>query len=240
MEIQPYQNILRIADYLNNHNMGSGVCECPLCKATFPAFIKTPPNYTCPNCKSRERHRELGLVMDKVNWYHKGMRVLHFAPEQVFHKLFSSFADIDYWSVDLNPNSYKGKIRKAVDITNISFDDNSFDLIMCMHVLEHIPDDRKAMSELYRVLKPNGIAFLNVPLFQKFLENPEYNTPELRAKYYGQFDHVRAYNFDVYSQRLIDSGFVDIKVFTAEGTNEEILERYGLRKHGKTFLCRKE
>lgn len=167
------------------------------------------------------------------------MSVLHFAPETIFYKLFSSFKDIDYWPVDLNPKM-RG-VRKAVDITNIPFDDDSFDLIMCTHVLEHIPDDRKAMSELYRVLKPKtGIAFLNVPLYDipATFENPEYNTPELRLKYFGQRDHVRKYGHD-YPERLKAVGFA-IQIFAAKDIGEKLVKRYGLRQKGKTFLCRKE
>ena len=221
-----------------------GECECPICKAKIRFYLpygeKPRKNAFCPNCQSVERHRALWLLMQQLNWHKNGMRVLHFAPEPVFHKLFSSFKDIDYWSVDLDPNRYGGMVRKAVDITNITFDDNSFDLIMCTHVLEHIPDDKKAMRELYRVLKPGGLAFLNVPLFDipETFENPEVNTPELRSKYYGQSDHVRAYGQD-YPQRLGAAGFT-VQLFTFEDTDEKILKRYGLDKNEKIFLCKKE
>lgn len=223
--------------------VGGGYCECPVCKSKLRVFLpfgETPrPNAHCPNCGSLERHRALWLLMQQLNWYRKGMRVLHFAPEPIFYQLFSSLKDIDYWSVDLNPNM--PGVRKAVDITNITFDDDSFDLIMCTHVLEHIPDDRKAMAELYRVLKPKtGIAFLNVPLYDipVTFENPEYNTPELRLKYFGQKDHVRKYGHD-YPERLKVAGFA-VQVFAAADVDEKLIERYGLRKKGKTFICRKE
>lgn len=222
----------------------AGGYECPICKAKPRVFLpygeKPRKNAFCPNCYSVERHRALWLLMQQLNWHKNGMRVLHFAPEPVFHKLFSSFKDIDYWPVDLDPSRYGGMVRKAVDITNITFDDDSFDFIMCTHVLEHIPDDRKAMRELYRVLKPGGLAFLNVPLFDipKTFENPEINTPELRSKYYGQSDHVRAYGQD-YPQRLGAAGFT-VQLFTFEDTDEKILKRYGLDKNEKIFLCRKE
>ena len=180
--------------------------------------------------------------MEKLDWHRAGMRVLHFAPELVFYDLFSSFKDIDYWSVDLNPNRYKGKVRKKVDITNIPFEDNSFDLIMCTHVLEHIPEDKKAMSELYRVLKPKtGIALLNVPIYKNkavTLENPEYNTPELRSKYYGQYDHVRAYGLD-YPQRLQNAGFT-VYQFKLDDISQEDSKRYGINKNEKFFWSRKE
>lgn len=157
-----------------------------------------------------------------------------------FIRLFSSFKDIDYWSVDLDPKRYDGRVRKQVDITNIPFDDNSFDLIMATHVLKHIPDDRKAMSELYRVLKVGGLAFLNVPIFNipKTFEDVRINTPELRTKYYGQADHVRAYGQD-YPKRLSNAGFT-VMLFEMDGFDEKTLKRYGLSRNIKNFLCRKE
>lgn len=218
-----------------------GGYECPICGANPRAYLpfgETPrKNAQCPNCKSLERHRALWLAMQRLHWYRKGMRVLHFAPEIIFHKFFSSFKDIDYWPVDLNPKAFG--VKKAVDITNVTFDDDSFDLIMCTHVLEHIPDDRKAMSELYRVLKPGGLAFLNVPMRNtpKTLENPEYNTPELRQKYYGQADHVRYYGLD-YPDRLKSVGF-RVQLFTMDGIDDKTLKRYGLDRNEKIFLCGK-
>lgn len=220
-----------------------GYCECPVCHAKLRVFlpfgVKPRPNAQCPNCKSLERHRALWLLLQQLDWRRKGMRVLHFAPERIFWQLFSSLKDIDYWPVDLNPNMFG--VRKAVDITEIPFDDDSFDLIMCTHVLEHIPDDKTAMRELNRVLKPKtGIAFLNVPIFNRpaTLENPEYDTPELRTKYYGQADHVRAYGFD-YPQRLQNAGF-KVQLFTTNGVDKKLLQRYGIPKDEKIFLCRKE
>ena len=127
-----------------------------------------------------------------------------------------------------------------IEIINITFDDNSFDFIMCNHVLEHILNDRKAMRELYRVLKVGGTALLNVPIFYipVTFENPEYNTPELRFKYYGQSDHVRAYGLD-YPQRLIEAGF-SVEQVTLKNLDEITLKRYGVNKNEKMFLCRKE
>ena len=220
-------------------------CKCPICNKIFPAYLPfgeiLRKNAMCPNCKSLERHRALWLLMQQMNWHKKGMSILHFAPEGIFYNLFASFKDTDYWPVDLEPDRYKGMVKKAVDITKIPFEDNNFDLIMCNHVLEHIPDDRKAMRELYRVLKPKtGIAFLNVPIFNisETLEKPEYNTPELRFKYYGQHDHVRAYGLD-YPQRLREIGF-SVQLFTMDDIDEKAIRKYGLMKDEKVFLCRKE
>ena len=133
-------------------------------------------------------------------------------------------------------------MRKAVDITDITFDDNTFDFIMCTHVLEHIPDEKKAMSELYRVLKPNeGIAMLNVPInntLQKTFENPAYNTPELRSKYYGQYDHLRIYGLD-YPEKLKSSGFFVEEITMGKFFNDDDLKKFGLSKNEKFHICRK-
>ena len=252
MDNEQYRNLmyhlLYVESLLENvdESIAARNCECPICGSKLRAYLpfsvrpQIPrPNAQCPKCYSLERHRALWLLMQKLNWHKENMRVLHFAPEPIFYKMFSSFKNIDYWPVDLNPRAFG--VRKAVDITDIPFEDNSFDLIMCTHVLEHIPDDRKAMRELYRVLKPKtGIAFLNVPMFDipTTLENPEYNTPELRLKYYGQHDHVRAYGLD-YPQRLGAAGF-SVQLFTMENIDEKTLRRYGLDKNEKIFLCRKE
>lgn len=177
-------------------------------------------------------------MLEKLNWHHEGMRILHFAPEKIFYQLFASFKDIDYWPVDLNP-SFAG-IRQVVDMTNIPFKDDSFDLIMATHVLEHIPDDIKAMQEVYRVLKPQtGVAFLNVPVYKRLhtLENPEYNTPELRLKYYGHDDHKRLYGQD-YPKRLESVGFT-VQRLALSDISEEDFRKYGL-SHEKVFYCKKE
>ena len=250
MNSEQYRNLMwhllyteSLLESFADENISEG-CECPVCRTKLRVFLpfgENPrPNAQCPNCKSLERHRALWLLMQQLDWYHKGMRVLHFAPESIFYRLLSSFKDIDYWPVDLDPSRYNGMVRKAVDITSIPFNDNSFDLIMCAHVLEHIPDEKKAISELYRVLNVGGFAFLNVPVFNipKTFENPEINTPELRSKYYGQFDHVRAYGLD-YPQRLGVAGF-SVILFEMDGFDEKTLKRYGLERREKIFLCRKE
>lgn len=180
------------------------------------------------------------MILDSFRVERRGMKILHFAPEPIFHQRFSSIPDVDYYPVDLNPNAYK--IRKVVDITDIPFDDNTFDLIMCTHVLEHIPDDKKAMSELYRVLKPNsGVALLTVPIDRthaKTLENPAYNTPELRSKYYGQSDHVRRYGAD-YPDRLRAAKFFVEEIKMDKVFDEDDLNIYGLIRWEKFHICRK-
>ena len=114
------------------------------------------------------------------------------------------------------------------------------DVIICNHVMEHIPDEHKALSEMYRVLKKGGVAVINVPLDEsraQTFENPEYNTPELRLKYFGQHDHVRIYGRD-YAERLG-------KVFKVEiaKPNEKLTEKQlsdcGVWSGDTLYLCRK-
>lgn len=215
--------------------------ECPICKKKTSVFlpygVRVRGKAMCPYCKSLERHRALWLLCEKRHMFSGGGRMLHFAPEGVLHKIFSAKDNIDYWPVDINPNMHG--IRKVVDITNITFEDNSVDIIICNHVLEHIQDEKKALAELYRVLSPSGVAFLNVPIIrERTLENPAYNTPELRFKYYGQDDHVRAYGKD-YPERLKNAGFEVEKVEIRNLVSDEEIKKYGLIENETIFLCRK-
>lgn len=179
------------------------------------------------------------LILNSLRIMRRGMKILHFAPEPIFYQKFSSIPEVDYWSVDLNPKAFG--VRKVVDITDIPFEDNTFDLIMCTHVLEHIPDDRKAMSELYRVLKPIvGVALLTVPIFNlpTTFENPEYNTPELRLKYFGQEDHVIKYGLD-YPDKLRAAKFTVDEITLRKFFSEEDSKKFGLYLDEKFHVCRK-
>ena len=142
--------------------------------------------------------------------------MLHVAPEKKLQKILKSFSHIEYISGDLNP-LMNCDIR--LDITDLNFKDNFFDVIICSHVLEHIEDDQKAMSELFTVLKPERIAILQVPISKTLKETFEYfsiTTPEGREKYFGQKDHVRIHGKN-YKNRLENVGFkvdlFDIKMF---------------------------
>ena len=155
--------------------------------------------------------------------------------------IFNKLNNLDYWPVDIIP---KNNIRKQVDMSDIPFGDDYFDFIIFCHVLEHIPNDIKAMSELYRVVKPNsegGVVFLMVPLFKDLdetLENDEYNTDELRLKYYGQKDHVRKYGID-FKDRLESVGF-NVTYFAPEDIDKSITEKYGISSENDiVFICKK-
>ena len=127
---------------------------------------------------------------------------MHFAPEPIFRDLFLR-SESNYYDADLKSNL----ARYKVDITNINFNNNFFDYIFCTHVLEHVLDDKKAMSELYGVLKPGGTAYLCVPLTDNFVEDFSIQDEDKRELMYGDKDHVRYYNLDVFTRRLSNAGF---------------------------------
>jgi ubiquinone/menaquinone biosynthesis C-methylase UbiE len=131
--------------------------------------------------------------------------VLHFAPEQAFYKRFKKLKNINYTTTDLN--SPLADIK--ADICNLPFTDNSFDVIFCNHVLEHIPNDTKAMQELYRILKPNGWGIFQIPQDlnrETTFEDNSITDKRERAKIFGQYDHVRIYGRD-YFNKLRVAGF---------------------------------
>jgi predicted SAM-dependent methyltransferase len=219
---------------------------CNICKSQIRAYLPfgvtiLRSNAQCPVCGSLERHRALWMDLEKnecLTDRNRELKVLHFAPEKIFMTYFGKHKNIDYYPVDFDPN-YPG-IRDRVDITDIPYKSGIFDIIICNHVLEHIPDDNKALSELKRVLSDDGIAYINVPISnqEKTLENPDYNTPDLRLKHYGQDDHVRLYGND-YVDRLRSSGFKVTVVSFKEILSEEDMRKYGFDKNEKIFRCRK-
>ena len=221
--------------------------HCPCCDASYitflPAGIVKRANAACPNCGSLERHRLLWLYLKKQgDLFTKHLKLLHPAPEKLYYKIFSSLGNIAYYPTDLNPEGYGyGKKTLKMDITNITFDDNFFDAIICNHVLEHVPDDNKAMREMYRVLKPGCWAIINVPLDMSrdaTFEDATINDAKKQLEVFGQPDHVRIYGRD-YISRLQQAGFeVDVIDF-AKKFDEAERFRYGLKSSELIFLCRK-
>jgi ubiquinone/menaquinone biosynthesis C-methylase UbiE len=146
-------------------------------------------------------------------------------------------AKINYVSGDLNPLVADRKI----DITDISFENDYFDFIICNHVLEHIQDDRKAMNELFRVLKPSGEAVLQVPISKynkKTFEDVTIIDPEGREKYFGQKDHVRIYGKD-YKERLESVGF-KVELYDIKNElNIKNIRKYGFNKDEILYISKK-
>ena len=230
--------------------------ECPCCGWQGNHFFAQPIvdgerlDALCPKCGSLERHRLYYIYLKNIIPTEKKVKVLHFAPEDVLAKLFNSFDNVDYVSADINPK--KAMVKE--DIMQLSFKKDSFDIIFCAHVLEHIVDDVGAMSELKRVLRSGGIAILQVPIKKEFkgiainktYEDSSVIDPAERAKKFGQSDHVRIYGVD-YVDRLRTSGFkVNINKF-ANSLNEDLIDKYSLLPNddmggdfeGWIYECRK-
>ncbi len=195
-------------------------------------------NVLSPSTLSLERHRLLWLYLkDETDFFQKKIKVLHFAPEQAFYKRFRKLKNLDYTTTDLNSPLADVK----ADICNLPFEDHSYDFILCNHVLEHIPDDTKAMQELYRILKPGGTAILQIPQDLKRSEtfqDDSITNPSERARIFGQYDHVRVYGRD-YFDKLRNIGFkVEEVDYTKQLAPEEV-DRYRLTKGEIIPVCHK-
>jgi len=161
--------------------------------------------------------------------------MLHVAPESVFRKAFVAMPNIDYVGIDLSSPA----AMVMMDITSTAMCDNTFDVIICNHVLEHIPNDTNAMSELFRVLKPDGWAILQVPIVrEKTFEDTRISTPAERLEAYGHEDHFRAYGRD-YAERLVSVGFCVRVDDYVKDLGEDAVQRYHLPTNEKIYFCSK-
>ncbi|NQS98634.1 MAG: methyltransferase domain-containing protein [candidate division Zixibacteria bacterium] len=216
--------------------------ECPCCgwlgEEFLPAGIVPRPNALCPGCGLVERHRLLWLYLrERTDFFTAKLKVLHIGPEGFFEKAFSAMSNLDYISGDIKSS----KAMRKVDITDISFGDHSFDVILCYHVLEHVQEDRKALRELYRVLKPNGWAILQSPVDQrleKTYEDPTITTPEDRLKHFHQKDHVRIYGID-FKNRIEGAGFILKLGDFVQELGEETVKRFRLNINERIYYCTK-
>lgn len=201
-------------------------------------YEKVRENVLAPGTLSLERHRLFWLYLkNETSFFSENLKVLHFAPEQAFLKRFRKLKNINYITTDLNSPIADVK----ADICNLPFQDNEFDFIICNHVLEHIPDDTKAMEELYRVLAPNGTAIVQVPYESNRNKTFEDNTildPRERAKIFGQYDHVRVYGMD-YFEKLASIGFTVAAVDYTATLSEEEIDKYRLPKGELLPVCKK-
>tara|TARA_Y100000815_G_scaffold256955_3_gene265114 strand:- start:19585 stop:20355 length:771 start_codon:yes stop_codon:yes gene_type:complete len=216
----------------------------PIDGKSFRRFLsygygKTRPNVLGPSTLSLERHRLLWLyLVRETDFFSAQAKMLHFAPEQAFYKRFREMHNLDYTTTDLNSPLADVK----ADICALPFKDDEYDIIFCNHVLEHIPDDDTAMSELYRVLKPGGKAILQIPQDlsrASTLEDDTITDREERARIFGQYDHVRVYGRD-YFDKLRGVGFrVDEVDYTSRLAPAEI-DRYRLAPGEILPVCHKD
>jgi SAM-dependent methyltransferase len=195
-------------------------------------------NVFCPNCLSKNRERLLKAVIAEYLPI-SGKKILHFSPERNLYRWLRQQAAVT--TVDLVPGFYRDiDSRIAIaDATQLTFADSSFDIVIANHILEHIPDDKKAMREIYRVLGPQGVAILQVPYSETLaatIEEPDISDPDRQAARFGQKDHVRIYALRDYVQRLEAAGFrvrlLDPSALSAFGP-------YAIQESETVILCYK-
>jgi SAM-dependent methyltransferase len=212
--------------------------ECPCCGGSFARWV--PHSWGgvgfCPNCRSHERHRTLWLFLQRrTNLLTSEISLLHFAPEPILRSHFSGMANLAYTTADLRP----GAADLRSDITDLPCPDDSFDLIICSHVLEHVDDDRLAIREMLRVLRPGGSALVLIPADasrSKTYEDLAITTPEGRLRAFNQEDHLRVYGSD-FPDRLEAEGF-DVSVIRFVDTlDDSAVRRYGLLHQDEIFVA---
>lgn len=206
--------------------------ECPVCHSSFRKFLpygrESRENALCPSCLALERHRLIWLYLErKTEFFTKEAKMLHIAPELCFIDRFEKLPKLDYITGDIESPLAKVKM----DIHQIPFEENIFDIVFCNHVLEHVADDILAMKEMRRVLKPGGWAILQVPFFpplpDKTFEDATITSPAAREKAFGQDDHVRLFGKD-YADRLKSAGFHVVEERFVFDLPEAEVQRYAL------------
>ncbi|WP_375559421.1 methyltransferase domain-containing protein [Bernardetia sp. OM2101] len=243
-----------VKEFILKKTLKGNYVFCPCCQnnlATFFPYGTIPrSNAYCPICSSLERHRLTWLFLEQENLLQNEnskegkLKVLHVAPEPaLFRRLIELDKKniIDYTPCDKFEEGYEyPKITKNYDLTELPEKDNSFDVVLCSHVLEHIPDDTKALEEIYRVLKPNGKAILLVPLDQKLektYEDWSLTSPEERLKAFGQTDHVRMYGTD-FDAKIKNVGF-EVEQFSSKNFDSDEQFKYGLLDEDILFCATK-
>lgn len=213
--------------------------SCPVCRSSvamfLPAGLDGRPDARCPVCGALERHRLAALFWRRCTDLFSGApyRALHIAPEAALQPLFRSTRELRYITSDL----FAADVSFRTDLTSIAIQSNAIDVLYCSHVLEHVPDDRRAMREMARVLKEEGWAVLQVPITaERTFEDPTISDPADRLRIFGQDDHVRRYGPDV-ADRLRDAGLL-VETITAEQVvGSANLERLGLPRDEQLFFC---
>ncbi len=221
-----------------------GGFDLPVIKEKHIVGAGRRDNDICPYCQSTDRDRLIYLFLKyEKSFFEQHFSLLHIAPEPALHKVFSHTNSIDYHPATKYSEGfyYKAKVETE-DLLDLHFEEASFDWVICNHVLEHIPDDKLAMHEIFRVLKPGGKAILQVPIsfqLEKTFEDETVTAEADREKYLGQFDHVRIYGRD-YPDRLKDVGFVVHEVNTKHDFKHiSSLNKFAINPDEILFLCDK-
>ncbi len=216
---------------------------CPVCgklSKRFAEFGIVPrEDAKCMWCGALERHRLVWLYFKKMTDLFDGRpkSVLHIAPERMFERLLKHQFSSGYLTADISDST--AMVR--MDITHIDYAEDTFDVIYCSHVLEHVLNDRQAIHELHRVLKLDGWAVLLVPITtDRTFEDPSVTNPSERFKLFGQEDHVRRYGPD-FVDRLSEAGFKVKVIAASDFLNEEEIKYMGITDAaGQIYYCTKK
>lgn len=197
--------------------------------------------YLCPSCGASDRERLYALFLreqfDRIDREQK-YRFIDFAPSLALSKWIRKHPCIEYVTSDL----YRGDVDLNVDIMDMkNFEDNSIDMFLCSHILEHVPDDRKAVRELYRILKPGGFGILMVPIVSSLPtthEDATKTTPEERTKFFAQGDHLRLYERKDYVKRLEEARF-SVNRYNIEFFGGETFHKHGIHENSVLYVVEK-
>lgn len=196
--------------------------------------------YSCPSCDASDRERLYALYLERVFAARdkRRCRLLEFAPSFGLSRKLKRAPFVDYRSADL----YRNNVDDRIDIIDMrAYADASFDVVLCSHVLEHVPDDRRAMRELHRILRPDGFAIVMVPLVHgvdETNEDPAIDTPALRWKYFGSDDHVRQYGRRDFADRLAAAGFA-VERLGIDFFGADAFRRAGIAADSVLYVVRK-
>jgi len=195
-------------------------------------------NALSPDSMALERHRLIWLYLkEETTFFRDRIRFLHMAPEYCFLRLFKKLENLDYITGDL----VSPWADHHFDVHAIPFKSNSFDVLMANHLLEHVEDDAKVMSEFYRVMKPGGWGIFQVPIDYSnpvTFDDPSITDPREREKHYWQSDHVRLYGLD-YGKKLAGAGFQVEEIAYPKLLGPELIKRYCLMEDEVIYLCKK-
>ncbi|MCH7413766.1 class I SAM-dependent methyltransferase [Belliella sp. R4-6] len=215
--------------------------SCNICHHSFRKFLpygrKARENALCPNCLALERHRLMWLFLqEETNFFTGQLKVLHIAPELCFIDRMDALPNLDYVTGDIESPLAKVKL----DVHQIPFEDESFDVVFCNHVMEHVDDDILACSEINRVLKNDGWGIIQSPVYnlEATLEDKTITDPAERERLFGQRDHVRKYGKD-YAKRLSTSRLNVHENLFVKTLSQEKIKAHGLPENEVIFYCKK-
>lgn len=195
-------------------------------------------NVLAPASLSLERHRLMWVYLrDFTDFFKARFKVLHIAPEQCFYKRFKNMKNLDYTTADLE----SPLADMHFDLHHIPLPDNSYDVVFCNHVLEHVKDDLQCMREIYRVMKPGGWAIMQVPIDygrESTFSDPGITDQAERERIFGQYDHVRVYGTD-YPQRLQKAGFEVMTFDIKNHLSAALIDKYRIQPEEILYIAKK-